>query len=255
MSSNIWGYPKLNREIDFNYNKAAYDHPYVLYVFAAGNSGTYNTINCPSSSKNVLTVSSSSFVSSSYLEFFQSPMTIEDETYTIQAEEIMDTLIFKNSVGDPMKYFVNLDLTEFDESVENPSSYYSGTVVLLNKEPGNDEYLCTRALSVEQNGAESAIYVATESTFRCDEEKLPKIPMIRIIEKENVSTLLKMKKVSILPFSGDERELPAADILSSKGPVDTGLKKPDIILPGSNIYSANSNGPEMDETFTWFKHL
>lgn len=64
------------REVEFNYIKAAYDHPYILYAFAAGNSGTYNTINCPGNSKNVLTVSSSSFISSSYLEFFQSTLTV-----------------------------------------------------------------------------------------------------------------------------------------------------------------------------------
>lgn len=252
ISSNSWGFNSVNSEVEFTYNKGAYEHPYVLYLFAAGNSYSYNTINSPGNAKNVFTVSSMEFISSSFLEYSQGEIYIHNETHSVRGDEMMNKLIYQNSVGDPMKYYINLSLTQFEGYLNNdknePSSYYKDSAVVLNKEPGNDHDICVRAKNVSSYGAAAAFYVESEDYFVCD--PIPEIPMIRL-KKEGISFLLQMgEKVSLLLFEGEERALPEAAMQASKGPANSGLRKPDVIVPGTNINSASSHGPELDYEVT-----
>lgn len=246
VSSNSWGYSYNNREVEFNYNKAAFDHPDVLYVFAAGNSQAYNTINCPGSSKNVMSVSAASFISSAYLGFAQSRVEIQNETFSfIQGKEITKSFIFENSVNEPMKYYINLTLKPFIED-ETSADYYKDTVVVLNNETSDDKEICQRAQKVSSLGALAAIFLTDKTEFYCDEIR-SMIPIVKLVNKDNLSVLFDMKKVTLFPFSGEEKKLPSADFLSSKGPADSGLRKPDIIIPGANIFSAKSHGPDLED--------
>ena len=243
VSSNSWGHSSNNREIEFNYNKAAFEHPDVLYVFAAGNSQAYNTIYCPANSKNVLSVSAASFVSSAYLYFRQTNIEIQDESLQvlIQGKETTHSIIFKKSVGDPMKYYINLTLKQFSEEGE-----FNDSVVVLNTETGHDEEICQMTHKMQLLGAAATIFLTAKTEFYCDEPG-PTIPMIKLVSKENITSLLNMKKVSLLPYSGQERKIPGADLLSSKGPADSGLRKPEIVIPGANIFSARSHGPDLED--------
>lgn len=246
ISSNSWGWSRSNREAEFNYNKAAFEHPNILYVFAAGNSMLYNTIYCPGNSKNVLTVSASESISSSYLELYPATIEIQNETNSIQANEITEKLIFKNSVSEKVKYYVDLTLKTFLlQPIDEPfESYYKNSVVFLNPETGHDEELCERAKNVTLYGASASIFVSDDDYFSCEDPQ-PTIPMLKLANKADMKSLFEMyKKMSLLPFSGEEREIPVAGFMSSKGPADSALQKPDIILPGNNIYSANAREPE-----------
>ncbi|KAK8844480.1 hypothetical protein M9Y10_024340 [Tritrichomonas musculus] len=113
VSSNSWGYSTNEKEIEFSYNKAAYDNPDVLYVFAAGNSGKYNTIYCPGNAKNIATVGSVEKTSSAILEISKVEVFIQNDKTKVAAVDSA-SLIYKASVDEEMKYYVNLPWTKYE---------------------------------------------------------------------------------------------------------------------------------------------
>ena len=263
VSSNSWGFSTYLSEVEFRYNKAAYDNPYILYVFAAGNSKNYNTIYCPANAKNVATVGSVEQVSSTASEFSSVEAEVQNSTFKFTVYDSMTKLIRGNSVGPNMKYYVNLTLVDYREPYLEPNcteancsekvpdpdfdaaTYYKGKAVIVNTEVEDDEELCIRAQNAADFGAEVAFYLPNVTFYVC--KPIPTFPMLNLLNADNIDHLKQMGTLSILPPSGDEvDQVPAATYQASKGPADNGLRKPDIATPGGNVFSAKSHGYEMD---------
>lgn len=238
VSSNSWGFNFNVPEEEFAYNKIAYENPDVLYVFAAGNSQNYNTINCPGNAKNVLSIGATESISSSILEFSFTTIEVQNSSFSFEAQEFMARIISNKMKDDPLKYYVDLSVVDYDNIDQ---SNFKDKVVILNRDNlANDTEICTRLLDVEENGAAAAFYIPNVNYFTCS-DVTPNIPLLRI-SKSNLVDLSNMGKISLLPFSGSETSLPKVSYTSSKGPADSGLLKPELVLPGGNIFSASSHG-------------
>ncbi|KAK8854160.1 hypothetical protein M9Y10_016717 [Tritrichomonas musculus] len=265
VSSNSWGYSTNEPEIQFNYNKAAFEHPEILYLFATGNNGQYNTVNCPANAKNVLSVTSSDMISAANFEMAVTRVDIVNDTHKITTLEMMGRYIRQNSVSPEMRYFHNLSVIQYqgpdchyEEPEEEGGEYtvynctdtdfdydlYNGSIVLLDSESGVDEDLCIQALKVAEHGGLIALFNPQDIFHRCNEKTT--IPMI-VVDNESVQEVLEMGRISIFPSSGTDDPLPGASSGASKGPADSGLRKPEILTPGSHINSARSHGPSLED--------
>lgn len=217
-----WGTPS-NAEQSYYFDMLAETNPNRLFVFAAGNNGpNYMTVTTPGDGKNVLTVGALDPLWTSHYETMR--------VYMVNMKHEVKAL----SIGKDLFY----DVPNF----------------LLR-----DVKTVTSLTDILNNG-DKAVFV-TDSPDFCDVlSKSDKIPTAVIFIGENFNEpsdttfsfpiftsndteILSYKTVTItvtLPSSEDNMfDLKVAQY-SSRGPNYVGIQKPDVVAPGTNVYSADS---------------
>lgn len=135
------------------------------------------------------------------------------------------------------KKIFNCRDTDFDYNL------YNGSIVLLDSSSGVDEDFCLQAQKVAEFGGRASLYSAHDPFMRCD--NTPKISMV-YVDEEWIPEILTMGNISKLPVSGIDGPLPGVNPGASKGPVDSGHRKPEIMTPGTNINNAKSHCPDIE---------
>lgn len=256
ISSNSWSYDYPIKEDMFAYDQISYKYPNILYFFAAGNDYSYFSINSPSCSKNVVSVGATEPVSASSAEFSSYSVIVQNETVSFNCNEKSSGLIRKNGLASKMSYIYNITVTHyFEYNDENNSTKptqntdLKDKIVILNDNDFTSDIstdFCTAYRDAVNKGAKAIIYYSPDF-FSCGSTSIPTISA-SVSDFEQIST---MKTASILPYSGsDEDGLPNVASLSSKGPSDFALSKPDIAVPGSRVISAKSHGTSQSYTPT-----
>lgn len=242
ISSNSWSYDDPGKEDIFKYDKAAYDNPNNVYLFAAGNDYRYFSINVPGACKNAVAVGAtkrlSAATSPSLSTVFIEGTLDSKEFFKFEAKEKTPNQVWSKSISNPMEYLVNLSLIHYSQS--SSISDLSNYVVYLDTTSASD--LCSAYLDVSNRKAKAAIYYSGSSSS-CSSL----IPLIGHTLEKDKESILSMKKISILPYPGElDVSLPAIADLSSRGPSFNGISKPDFAVPGQLIISAKSNGMVQD---------
>jgi subtilisin family serine protease len=217
VSSNSWSYDYAIPEVRWLYDTLAYENQDILYVFAAGNTGQFDGITSPSDAKNVLTVASSEQPSGSMAELGENQrkvFVVGENTSELAVG--MNSLVWARGLENPLRYLVDRGAVQAGENA-------TGQVVLL------DDGDCATLKQLENDGA-VAVVVAGRATSCA-----VSLPVITGVS-------LDPGQISILPFPGDDGGPLEIARTSSRGPVETGIRKPDITIPGEFVRSAYSHG-------------
>jgi hypothetical protein len=216
ISSNSWSYEKDEPHDRLMYDSVAYTNPDIAYVFASGNEGNYDTVNCPSDAKNIIAIGGS--VPPSTIQADLQPDSVWLPNASVDATDAT-RLIADWSLASPMRYLV-------DHPVVGPTDNVIGKIVNF----GAANLSCETIADAERRGAVAIL----TSTFSDDcGGRIPTVLTLPVAIPD---------RVSILPFPGDESSPVTVAGLSSRGPARTGLKKPDFVVPGQLIRSAYSHG-------------
>lgn len=239
ISSNSWSYDSPIKEDVFAYDQVSYKHPDLIYFFAAGNDYSYFSINSPSCGKNVVSVGATNAVSSSAAESSTNQVVVENETYSFNCFERTSGIIRSLGISSKMTYLYNLPVVIYDNS---ESSDFKNKIVLFNfSSDSSSADVCNAYTDSISKGAKAVIFGSSFS-FRCGSNSIPAISA----NDDAFNIILTMKSLSIFPYSGSEVGLPQAAGLSSKGPSDMALSKPDLAVPGTRVISAKSHGTHPD---------
>lgn len=239
ISSNSWSYDTPYREDMFIYDYSAYKNPNILYLFAAGNDYSYFTINSPSCAKNVASVGATNSVTSSSAEY-SGYIQLTNGTYSIDCFERSDRIIRSMGLAEKMTYITNRPIVNYyiNGSDVNPEDF-KDKIVIMNADCITDNSrICNAYDDLIKRGAAACAY-PTCFRFRCLSYPIPAFSF----SEENLSEVMQMNMASIFPYEGnDDEDLPEAAALSSKGPSDMALSKPDFAVPGYQVISAKSHG-------------
>ncbi|KAH0785966.1 Clan SB, family S8, subtilisin-like serine peptidase [Histomonas meleagridis] len=236
ISSNSWSYNSPSSIETYKFNLITYNNPNILFVFAAGNDYEFNSINCPSDSKNVLTVSAANTVSAMTNEKTNLVTIISNEFNRTYNGTDKNRNIYKMSITTPIKYFINVKTIFYNKTIDD----YQQKIVFIDGNITNN--FCDIIQEIISNNASIIIYNESIQS-QCITSR--SIPIISINNKEIYS----YDKLTILPYEGLQ-EIPSVSEMSSKGPSSISVSKPDIMSPGINILSAYSHGPEEHEIFS-----
>lgn len=245
---NAWGYDgffdSFDHLISIEYDKFAYDHPEMTFVFSAGNQGEHNsspqmpesyyTINSPGTSKNCLSVGFTTNTKLSTLENQQEYiLEIDGETTIGMKYDGFNADPYKYPIQqNPMKKQANLSLVYFNENSDN----FDDSIVYID---ALDDF-CTTVYSCSEKGATAIIHKG-ETEQQCSDINHP-IPVFTINEEIPQDS----KKGSIVPIPITDQEM-ALSTFSSRGPSLFLIHKPDVVVPGENIISANAGDPNIEE--------
>jgi subtilisin family serine protease len=203
--------------VRYTFDSVVYDHPEILYVFPAGNSGGHFEIGAPGASKNVLTVGSlsplpgSDLGNSTFREVF---LVSGDLKISVESDNLYDRLS-----NDPL--FV---LKEFDV-VPVTESDLTGKLVVVASDSASGV-----ANAIAKGAAAVIVFGTTEAA----------IPVIRA-KQSDISAINNLRKASIVLNSSRAGGVSVSSF-SSRGPSDTGLSKPEVVAPGESVRSAGA-GP------------
>lgn len=227
-----WGFDGDNLDSTAMYDYLGYVNKEMLFVFAAGNYDNYYTISSPGDSKNVLTVGASLYPKSGCVEVpNEGPILVssDGETLSLVAENR-----FEQIRDNPISYLNDLDVVRLNESLpfENYSIYKDKVVILPNE---LDYYYDDQLGYLDMNHARAAIhYENFESYFKYS------LMIINASSKDD-SFFMKRKKINITLLNDNcANGNPEVASFSSKGPSVLGRRKPDVMAPGSMIWSAST---------------
>ena len=222
LSSNSWGVDSRNSFLHLSYDTLSYRFPDILWVFAAGNEHGIATVMDPAASKNLLCVGALDVIPN-----FQ----LNDEsrtTYKIVDEDgatiSFSTLEFSGSI-----YSYTLSgSNNYDFSNKNVIDYSSSSAI---SDLTNYAVIVDSCDQATQASSKNCKLIISGTTISC-----PAVNAVGVrIENSN---LLTGKTISLIPIGTSELPISIASF-SSKGPSIRGPLKPEVVAPGSAIYSSN----------------
>lgn len=231
-----WGFNGNNLEITAIYDYLSYQNKDMLFVFAAGNYGDHYTVSPPSDSRNVLTVAASIFPKSGCIEDpTEGPIEISSDTETSTDIEMLKAKAenrFELLRSNPISYFHNLEVVRLNETLdyENYSIYKDKVVILPDK---HDFYFDDMVGYLELNEAKAVIHY--EDFYLNFQFSI----MVIGITKEDDDFFNRHSKINInLNNDNCPDGQPEVVSFSSKGPSFLGRRKPDVMAPGTDVWSA-----------------
>ena len=229
VSSNSWGdSAKYVDELNYKYGTLALKNPQSIFIFAAGNyaiSGTFSVID-PSGSKNVLCVGAAS-----------NPLLKNQQEFSIQSDTDDSILIFGNFATDLKDFEFTSD---FLGTPDNQSDFVAVNYK-TEDEGGNDTIACE-----QMNGPYVALFYGENFEAISNFVSFCQAPLSkgRFITDDvaGVEKLLKSGSKMRVRMNGNPTEVNEIKKLSvsSVGPGNKGIMKPDVSAPGENIISAKS---------------
>lgn len=213
--SNSWSHNAINYEADFEISKLAFENNETIFIFPAGDEAR---VKSPGDSNNVLTVGSVEGPSNIFNK------RVLNGNYIIQSLE----QVFNANAKNPCSYnqqqeMVNMNNLKVTVNDEENSLFMSSTCVSTVT---NSKFLVyPNNLTCED----------TTETETCEKPGVT-ILIVTVFDFENI---LKLQTANVTyPYYGFQ---PSVSEKSARGPGHFGIKKPDILLPGTNILSANSS--------------
>lgn len=223
-----WGAAENTPEFTQMFDYLSYENPSHLFVFAAGNDYSSYTIGSPANSKNVLTIASSYPTRSFYLEDKSHIVKIVDGNEQLT---VTSTNVFSTMKKHEISYLDNIELITYNENLL-PSEYANKAVVIYRSYPYSIYYKKIFD-TLASNNAKVAIVFDVYSANHDDIAVLT-------TSSSNKAFFARHNKISItIDIPTTTKEMTAADY-SSKGPSVYGNRKPDIMAPGTSIYSASN---------------
>lgn len=225
-----WGNPS-NTEQSYYYDLLAEFNPNRLFVFAAGNSGPgYQTVTTPGDGKNVLTVGALDSLWTSKLE------TNRNYILTVTSEKVehflnllpygTDLFYQPTSTG---KFMI-----ENAKVISSPSQTGSEVNVFVT----SSSDFCN--LLDQFTSLSAAIFIGEADDSICPSNKKFDFPVFECNDTE----IENYESVSIrVGLSKEDREEPHLSVAqySSRGPNYVGIQKPDIVAPGTTVFSSDSS--------------
>ena len=225
IASNSWGFMSGHNDVRMEFSRTAYENPDVLFVFAAGNSYSTGTINVPGNSKNVLSVGAAAPPGSSAIDQLTRRslyVRYGSEKIAVVNENPKDS-IYTKLMGNPIEAFVDEELVVVGKDA-------SGKVVYLENVDANQ--VC--AVAGTLTGAKAII---TAENVTCSSITIPMLTVAQPIVVRDAT------KVSIYPEVINLSTVMRRASLSSQGPSDLGLMKPEVMAPGESTMSASAGPP------------
>ena len=219
IASNSWGSSSSDLTKTEIYDKALYENPNILFVFAAGNSGYTKDIQSPSNSKNVLCVGASENIASSKLDS-NKILVIQSKSYTITCKKYKySKRVYVNQLED-IKQLTNASITTDKDDCD-------GKILFIDINKDNETCSTINSSFVENN----AIGFIVNGEISCT-QTFPDVSIL-IIKENEFETLINLNE-TISIFSDIEKPYDTIKVLdsSSKGPTHQSLIKPDVIAPG-----------------------
>lgn len=217
--SNSWDYNQRIGRINYEVAKLAFENKDINFVMPIGSNNRPTT---PSTISNVLTVGSSSKPTASNIEnSYNGKLIISNSTTNIEATENNYTYSIFYKKTSPIVNYHNLKISLVDEA--------DSIFISLN--------------CIEGTTAKAVIY--PDNITNCTNLDVP----ILFVHANDIDTLKQMEKVDI-NFGQDFGDYtPMKSQGSARGPNEWGVKKPDILIPGDNIYSAKAGIGYTDTSF------
>ena len=217
ISSNSWGYDNYSLSISSEYDRLSLENPELLYVFSAGNTNGPMTILAPADAKNILTIGMTHSPSISSIRDSRRYI-ITDGSTVIDDIEIVanEDLLLQND--SPILSF---------KDVKSETSFYLGP---------NAEYAEEDS---SQQGKKILIYYGTDAPVTYSQNLL----VCKVLSTSSLNKLMGMSDFSFyINTTGiDVASYPRMALSSSQGPGVTGITKPDLVSPGTNIMSAKAD--------------
>lgn len=222
ISTNSWNYPDgFNDASNNEWGKIAYENPQTTFIFSAGNAGLYSAIGDPAGSKNILSVGAlaSLLTENDNSDRYIAQCSDKDDAYF----EIRD--IRSNA---PFQGNFSFEKGKGDILIINSSSISSSDdlvgdqiVIIIN-----DSYIDSQWFSANTPGLYLAVLDALQSISAC-----PPTSKLIIWDYRNPAN-----KIRLFDFS-------------SRGPGNRGIRKPELVVPGADIGSAQSSKYRNDKNF------
>ena len=218
ISSNSWSLDEENNVLRNLYDTISNTYPGFLHVFAAGNTGKNFQVFAPSSSKNTLTIGALDSLPATINILQTDKACIEEEsTHTKICGTTSSKLIDQVNKITPSA-INSADLTNSNDA-SDANKVFIGSI---SNNPNNPLAVITSELSdLTANVNYPIIYIQLATD----------LDTINLWKTNN-------KKVSIYPFV-DDISVNIADY-SSRGPTNLGAIKPEVLAPGTAIYSAKA---------------
>ncbi|OHT08238.1 Clan SB, family S8 [Tritrichomonas foetus] len=237
INSNSWGYSPdfTTLYTTAEYDKFAYDHPEMLFVFAAGNAGGsslhsnlfYFSIDSPSDSKNVLSIGSTNSTKLSEIDYRRNwKLVIDDKNEYDVTCETYSLNLWAATLDNPIRKFYQKPIKFYKESDAN----YDGSIVFVQ------DATCDLLTSIANKKA-SAIVISTVIDICPSYINIPVLYISTLPQEGTYATF-----VPTLLYPQMNNRMSRA-WYSSVGPTITGRTKPDIVVPGQYIVSSAAGDP------------
>lgn len=278
--SNSWGYDSSGDThiLTVEYDKYAYDNPEMLFVFASGNEGSddnmeeayiYYTVNSPGDSKNCLSIGSTKYTRLSTIEDERDWVIEIDGKYILSADpEDIGTDPWEFTLGSTKIKQNNLSIHFYNKETSPKISTFKDTIVYLENDMQN---FCQNAKEVAGKGATAIIHpntfylpdcsksskILNASYIKNSKEKFKKskinskysfdyeyfygyisIPVFSLTDSIDQNS--KLASIIPKPTASFDDDNMAISVFSSLGPSVYGINKPDIVVPGEYVISAQS---------------
>lgn len=226
INSNSWGADSDVELVRDMYDTFAWKFPDVLFVFAAGNTGTVMGISAPSDAKNVLSVGSTSALGLSRIS-----MGIPSSNMVAKYEDISIDLNIEKTFS-MTRYILQTNSRHLYEVGVSRfgSSDYDGKVVI-----SSETLSCSDIQSITDGGALAIIHKCTADPV-CESYSIP------VFNTDKVDQILGFKNITIFENPEIDMSLRRAGF-QSMGPTGLNMIKPDIVVPGQTIVSSNAGNP------------
>lgn len=215
ISSNSWG---MNAGADYflrnSYDRAVYDSPEHLFVFAVGNSGA--RVESPSTAKNVLSVGGLSFLAQAQLEQTRIAMVISGDSFGFALELVFENSgpattgeIFKN----PTKKAFNAEgfAQELEQATDGTTLFLTSWNLDTDMATVSNVWLSARP----HLKARAKVFV----TSLTDEQ-------------------LNFQSLALDYMDEIQAQIPPMSEVSSVGAAETGILKPEVVAPSELMKSA-----------------
>lgn len=261
INTNSWGLDSDSSTVNFLYNSAAARYPELLFIFASGNDGRYQSINSPGSIKNVLTVGALSELKTVSLN---SSSRTSNKNKNIQFNAIID--------GDDKEFTANSLNHNDNNEISNMQFGFKSIISEMSNKKGIDTIYNVSVLLYDSSLSDYKDKAVIVSNCAEGTDSLTKNAKVIIVKSLNdisssqcIEKGLQAKAFGIeLPWSNSQfqslpgkaitvtpqvvsslygDELPTVASYSSRGPNSIGAIKPEIVAPGSNITSSSTMNP------------
>lgn len=221
ISSNSWGADTDCEQVTWGYDVIAYYYPELLFVFSAGNSGAEHDLSCPSDSKNVLSVGALDRLRLSDIQYNDN-IKVESGDVSVDASEAVGSMkVLQSGINSGSRYRIhNRATTTNNEDCEDK--------VFIARQPTCDD--------IKKAVNNKAVAIIMQSTPLCSDALRNLIALA--VTQSNFEKVKDFKTVTITGRPSNMNKQVKASF-SSYGPSDYSLTKPDIVVPGSTVYSAD----------------
>ena len=249
ISSNSWGIAGVNLQNTHAFDKLAYENPDILFLIAAGNSGSfaggeprYMSIESPADSKNVICVGNVAEVKGQFVEnqdmrqylFYDdsNPNNFVDVKVSQYGKDI-----WKETETNYKTWIKNSNVVEHtSNNIDNNVFVYTGLIKDLC--PSIKKALTSKPSAI-------VLPIFTKSCFESLKRESIDPSQAFIFINDNpgsLTTLSKMKTTTLQVISFSEKQYSMRDS-SSKGETIYGNSKPDVSAIGTEVISARSGSP------------